>query len=428
MEGVRSPRVSVGVPTVLGGLDEVLYREAEERRQRQDLRERDALLALRQQSVPRLGRRSKACWHARLERELLSAFERCGTHRLMEMSQRRVLVLPRSGVHEVLRNLGFEAEVQFCGKLGVLLDREETGMICFDRLLHFIANATDTERAPPRPLSSLEEECFNQLEWQLSREFCQMLATRHSRATTESWRRRELCSESATPPGTPRNAAATTPRAATPRSRAATPRNGTPRSPSPGVARCHLLYHQAVFAARKGAQLEASGGRGAFLPQDEIKQLKLLKEMEECTFRPQLSHSKFRPPSRTSRTGAVVRNFESTVARLQAAHEAQRRQKAERERIPVGEKYEKLRRLGPEPFSCAGPRARVAPKPALVVFVDVKVRGRVGRVGVHEKEDVRKLARNFAKSFQLDAGAKARLEALLRLSYAWRAWARPSSR
>ena len=174
----------------------------------------------------------------------------------MEMSQRRVLVLPRSGVHEVLRNLGFEAEVQFCGKLGVLLDREETGMICFDRLLHFIANATDTERAPPRPLSSLEEECFNQLEWQLSREFCQMLATRHSRATTESWRRRELCSESATPPGTPRNAAATTPRAATPRSRAATPRNGTPRSPSPGVARCHLLYHQAVFAARKGAQLE----------------------------------------------------------------------------------------------------------------------------------------------------------------------------
>lgn len=35
MEGVRSPRVSVGVPTVLGGLDEVLYREAEERRQRQ---------------------------------------------------------------------------------------------------------------------------------------------------------------------------------------------------------------------------------------------------------------------------------------------------------------------------------------------------------------------------------------------------------
>lgn len=37
------PLVSLGVPTVLPGLDEVLYREAEERKQRQELREQEAL-------------------------------------------------------------------------------------------------------------------------------------------------------------------------------------------------------------------------------------------------------------------------------------------------------------------------------------------------------------------------------------------------
>lgn len=36
-----------------------------------------------------------------------------------------------------------------------------------------------------------------------------------------------------------------------------------------------------------------------------------------------------------------------------------------------GEKYEKLRRLGPQPFSCAFRQHRSKPKP--LVYVDVKV-------------------------------------------------------
>ena len=39
----RPPAVSLGVPTVLPGLDEILYREAEERKHRQEMREREAL-------------------------------------------------------------------------------------------------------------------------------------------------------------------------------------------------------------------------------------------------------------------------------------------------------------------------------------------------------------------------------------------------
>ena len=54
-----------------------------------------------------------------------------------------------------------------------VLSFQESGLICFDRLLYFISNALDTERQPPRfrTANSMEEECFNLLEWQLSKDF-----------------------------------------------------------------------------------------------------------------------------------------------------------------------------------------------------------------------------------------------------------------
>ena len=170
----------------------------------------------------------------------------------------QVLAIPKNHVGDVLEHMGFAKvrrnlmkplffcgifgskpldrtqDLSFCSRLGVLLDREESGMICFDRLLHFIFNA-DTERltGPPRFLAySLEEECFNQLEWQLSKDFGKMLYSKHNRNTTESFARRvqpeveedqEVHREGNSPEETPR----------------------TPR-----LSRCHLLYHQAVFAAK----------------------------------------------------------------------------------------------------------------------------------------------------------------------------------
>ena len=140
----------------------------------------------------------------------------------------------------------------FCSRLGVLLDREESGWICFDRLLHFISNALDTERTPPRFLAcSLEEECFNQLEWQLSKDFSRMLYNKHSKATTESFARRferEVAEEPVVPrPSTPRCAG--TPQRTRPGS-ARSERERSPEQGTPRLSRCHLLYHQAVLAAR----------------------------------------------------------------------------------------------------------------------------------------------------------------------------------
>ena len=176
----------------------------------------------------------------------------------------------------------------FCSRLGVLLDREESGMICFDRLLHFISNALDTERTPPRFLAfSLEEECFNQLEWQLSKDFgrtggvpkfqpfevkfleitwngakswycprrytepCRMLYNKHNKSTTESIARRF---ERAADPEPPRPSSPpprpTTPRCPAARAGSASPERGTPRG-TPRLSRCHLLYHQAVFGRQE---------------------------------------------------------------------------------------------------------------------------------------------------------------------------------
>ena len=142
----------------------------------------------------------------------------------------------------------FLKDPHFCSRLGVLLDREESGWICFDRLLHFISNALDTERTPPRFLAcSLEEECFNQLEWQLSKDFSRMLYNKHNKATTESFARRfeREVPESPVVP-TPRGA---TPRRARPGS-ARSERERSPEQGTPRLSRCHLLYHQAVLAAR----------------------------------------------------------------------------------------------------------------------------------------------------------------------------------
>jgi hypothetical protein len=84
---------------------------------------------------------------------------------------------------------------------------------------------------------------------------------------------------------------------------------------------------------------------------------------------------------------------------------AQRRREehvARSEHVPRGENYERLRRLGTQPFSCyyKDRASRKAP----LIYVDVTVgRGRTGRIAVHEGDDLRTLARSFAKTFQLDA-------------------------
>mmetsp|Transcript_18799 Transcript_18799/g.33404 ORF Transcript_18799/g.33404 Transcript_18799/m.33404 type:complete len:533 (+) Transcript_18799:65-1663(+) len=444
------PAVSVGVPTVLPGLDEALYREAEARRQRQAVREEEAWVQARAQSRPRLGRHSRSLCQGRLERELLAAFEANEEELLDWPGLGEVLVAPGSKLRSIFEAMDFlsgsEEEDVFCSKLGLLLDKEEFGKIRFDRLLGFLCRAFDRNgpsQAVERPglALTLEEECFSHLEMQLNRAFGRMLPNRLSKPKAELLSRRSGASSRAgSPTGSQAQSISPTSRqptsartpsptrrseqqpwrlsaaslASTSNTPAATlqrPNSArrtrseaggrTPRDEGPALSRCHLLYHQAIFAAREGAQLE-----------EEIKALKKREEMRECTFRPKLL-----PPRRPASPKTQPRNFESTVARMREAHKRRLEKEQERERIPVGENYERLRRLGTQPFSCFF-KDRGATRRQPLVYVDVNVgHGRTGRIGVYEGDNLRLLAKNFAKAFQLDRGAQHRLEELLQQAY-----------
>lgn len=430
---------------MLPGLDEALYREAEARKQRQLMREEEAWLQQQQQARPRLSRNSRALCQARLERELHAIFEQCLQQENLSLAaEGQVEVIPRSRLQFVLETMDFlsgaEEDEAFCSKLGMLLDQDDTGLVRFDSLVSFISNSLDgVDRHVPRTpgICTLEEECFNHLELQLSKTFGRMVSNRLSRPKLDTRCRyagsssRAASQEPASPssgqgavsartPSPPRSERHGAPRrdlSSTPAARQAPSRPQSagsvgfredrlprPRTDACGLDRCHLLYHQAIFAAREGAQLE-----------EEIKLLKEREEMRECTFRPKLLPAR-RPTSQVS-PRPLVRNFDATVARMKAAHKRQLARDKERLHIPCGENYERLRRLGNQPFSCASRDRRPFRRQPLL-YVDVNVgHGRTGRIGVHEGDDLRVLAKNFARTFQLAAGALDRLENLLQEAY-----------
>lgn len=373
-----------------------------------------------------------------------------------------------------------DEEEEFCEKLGYLLDREDSGHIAFQRLLTFLQRALDREGVgqSPRPqAASLEEECFWQLEQELLKDLGRLLPNRHTRPKSpgrsaslgegrsaspspavsarsfpalpsseasapaeigtasqpeipaQEQERRPgaqrmfLLGSQAAPP-TPRTAGFPRPQSApnsargaagTPRGRplsanarkaaSATAARGGRASEAMQISRCHLLYHQAVFASKESAQLE-----------EDIKSLRQREEMRECTFRPKL-HSSARRSSSTP--AAQPRNFETAVARMRTAYQRRVEREEEKEHIPCGENYDRLRRLGTQPFSFyTKDKARSIPQSAPLMYIDVNVgHGRTGRIKVREGDDLRQLSRNFARTFQLDQEMATQLETLLREAY-----------
>lgn len=171
--------------------------------------------------------------------------------------------------------------------------------------------------------------------------------------------------------------------------------------------RCHLLYRQAVYASKESAQLEG-----------EIRLLKEKEAMRECTFQPQLlPHQPRRQPSARA---PQPRNFDLAVKRMRAARQQKEELHEARWHIPAGENYERLRRLGQQPFSCYyrdRPATSTRRGPPLC-YIDVVVgHGRTGRIGVHEGDNLRAKAASFAKTFQLDRDAALRLEDMLHEAY-----------
>ena len=78
-----------------------------------------------------------------------------------------------------------------------------------------------------------------------------MLYNKHNKSTTESIARRFERAADPEPPRPPSPPPRpTTPRCPAARAGSASPERGTPRG-TPRLSRCHLLYHQAVFAAKK---------------------------------------------------------------------------------------------------------------------------------------------------------------------------------
>merc|ERR1719313_2439700 len=139
--------------------------------------------------------------------------------------------------------------------------------------------------------------------------------------------------------------------------------------------------------------------------------------MRECTFKPKLTSSSRR--SSSTPPGAQPRNFETAVARMRIAYQQKMQRQEEHEHVPCGENYERLRRLGTQPFSfCSKDKARLQKGAPPLMYIDVNVgHGRTGRISVREGDDLRHLSQRFARTFQLDRQMAAQLEDMLHEAY-----------
>jgi len=435
------------------GLEEALYREAELRRLRQARREQEAWAHAKQQTRPRLSDASRLLCQGRLEREVREAFlEHCRLLTKGKEVASAPLSVPRDRLGCVLESMGLFGTAgrddALCSQLAFLLDQEESGEVTFVRLQSFLLRTLDRGGPDMRlwpQQSTLEEDCLRQLEKRLARCFGRLLSNRLSRPRGEQLRRatgtavpsaasprREARSASPSACRSVSNTQTAAPHNVVPvstactrripadpcmasgagRSSPSTPRRVRPDRPrsatrscrpeeSQQVSRCLLLYHQGVFASKEMAQLE-----------EDVRALKKQEEMRECTFQPQLL-----PRTNCSATPPQPRNFDVAIARMRSANDRRAKQHQERNHVPCGENYEKLRRLGAKPFSwdsedkhCTGAAVRQAP----MMYVDVNVgRGRTGRIGVREGDDLQVLSRNFAKVWSLDGETVLKLEEIL---------------
>mmetsp|Transcript_101116 Transcript_101116/g.286609 ORF Transcript_101116/g.286609 Transcript_101116/m.286609 type:complete len:436 (-) Transcript_101116:119-1426(-) len=383
------------------GLDEALQREAEARRQRQPRRGDDSWdWAQAQPRKSQLSRASRLRIQGRLERELLAAFE--------DVCGRGELSVPPEHLGEILEKLGLlngAEDDAFAARLGRALAAESHGihgddLVSFECLLAFLAGTLHREgghdHAGARHGRDSLEECCDHLERKL-------VGTRgHAASRSSSQPRAEACRRGAEPAAgsaSPFGGAARTPPRAWPREAdagALEPDTGIaqPSRHFPALSRCEMLYHQAVYASHRNAQLE-----------EETRLSKQEEEMRECTFTPNIH-----PARRRKEPKVQPRNFESAVARMRAAHRRHVQHREECEHIPHGENYERLRRLYLKDRSC--------PRPPPLVYVDVDVgRGRVGRIEVHEDDNLHRAAQSFARSFRLSSEAAQKLEVMLHQAY-----------
>lgn len=114
------------------------------------------------------------------------------------------------------------------------------------------------------------------------------------------------------------------------------------------------------------------------------------KEMEECTFKPNVGINKKAPAKMTDK---VPRGYYEQINRLRKTAEDKKLLEEKQKKKEIGENYEKTKALPIKPPSFVDKERK---KKKLLMYVDVNITPvKTGRIGIYEGDNIRDLAKNF---------------------------------
>ena len=137
------------------------------------------------------------------------------------------------------------------------------------------------------------------------------------------------------------------------------------------------------------------------------------QQMAECTFKPTVfTHG--RRASLPAQPAARPAGYEQAVERLRKVQEDKKAREMEEEEAALRRAAQAALPARPFAFATKERQAEREARPAPLLFMDVNLGpGRTGRIGLHEGDDPRELAANFAKAYGLDASVETKLAGLI---------------
>uniref|UniRef100_A0A7S3CWP5 Uncharacterized protein n=1 Tax=Palpitomonas bilix TaxID=652834 RepID=A0A7S3CWP5_9EUKA len=158
------------------------------------------------------------------------------------------------------------------------------------------------------------------------------------------------------------------------------------------------------------------------------------REMEKCTFKPEIFTKKKRPASAKPATSSggggggggggadkpaanaprAPKGYKETIERMRRAKEMKEERKREEEKVFSSDRYAKMSKKPVKPFNLLT-EGRSKTRSTPLLYMDVNLGpGKTGRIGIHENDDPKVLARNFAVAYQLDESMRDVLEDLIK--------------
>lgn len=126
------------------------------------------------------------------------------------------------------------------------------------------------------------------------------------------------------------------------------------------------------------------------------------KELENCTFHPKINTTPLRKQENESlAANQHPKGYYEMINRMRKVNEDKRAIEEKIQKKAIGENYDKVKLMNIKPPSfVVGERT----KKKLIMYIDVNITPtRTGRIGIYEGDDVRELAKNFKKTFQLNS-------------------------